>query len=402
MPYIGWDWGHARHAVAVVDEDGRILDQWIQLPTKEGYRKTIERLQKYGVPSELRIAIETSQGSAVDTLLSAGFSVVQIPPTSFAAARARWGTSRAKSDPGDSYRLADFLRTDGHRFPSLTPIDGTTRALRELTRMRKMHVEARTIATNRLWSFLQTYWPGAATLFSHLHLPIARAFLQNFPTPAALAAVSEDDLQHFLGKNHYSYRRASAVLEAIAAATPPSGTLPDEVLSLAVISHVAAIEVHADIIAKLEVAMDFHVQRHPKAHLLIHLPRCGLLTRAQLLAEVAPILERAESADVACAEIGASPVTTASCNVSSVHFRRAANPHARDAAFWFAENSRHESAWAKATYAHARKRGKRHPTAIRILARGWVRVLWRCWHTMTPYNPALHASEQRYKAEAAA
>ena len=40
----------------------------------------------------------------------------------------------------------------------------------------------------------------------------------------------------------------------------------------------------------------------------------------------------------------------------------------------------------------ARSRGCDHPHAVRILARAWVRVLWRAWFTRTPYQPRLHRS----------
>jgi hypothetical protein len=77
-----------------------------------------------------------------------------------------------------------------------------------------------------------------------------------------------------------------------------------------------------------------------------------------------------------------------------VGFRYAANKPARLAITGFADNSRHSSAWAQQRYLQARARGARHPHAVRILARGWIRVLWACWHTGTPYDPTRHTGEQ--------
>jgi hypothetical protein len=34
--------------------------------------------------------------------------------------------------------------------------------------------------------------------------------------------------------------------------------------------------------------------------------------------------------------------------------------------------------------------GKDHPHAVRILARAWIYVIWRCWHDGTAYDPAKH------------
>ena len=40
------------------------------------------------------------------------------------------------------------------------------------------------------------------------------------------------------------------------------------------------------------------------------------------------------------------------------------------------------------------ERGARHPHAVRIVARGWIRVIWACWSTDTIYDPSRHRGEQ--------
>ena len=61
----------------------------------------------------------------------------------------------------------------------------------------------------------------------------------------------------------------------------------------------------------------------------------------------------------------------------------------------FAADSRHASPWAAAIYDQARDRGKDHPHAVRILARAWIYVIWRCWQDGTAYDPAKHTALQR-------
>jgi hypothetical protein len=51
-----------------------------------------------------------------------------------------------------------------------------------------------------------------------------------------------------------------------------------------------------------------------------------------------------------------------------------------------------ESPWAANIYQHARASGKDHPHAIRILARAWIRVIWRCWLNGVTYDPAQHGA----------
>jgi hypothetical protein len=113
---------------------------------------------------------------------------------------------------------------------------------------------------------------------------------------------------------------------------------------------------------------------------------------------VGPILDRATTVEQAIAECGTAPVTRASGKTKTVSFRWAANHQARITLHTFADNSRHASPWAAKLYADARRRGKHHPHAIRILARAWLRVMWACWHNNTAYNPAKHRAEQRLAA----
>ena len=83
-----------------------------------------------------------------------------------------------------------------------------------------------------------------------------------------------------------------------------------------------------------------------------------------------------------------------------VYFRWAANRRARKALTAFTHNSRLASPWAGRLYADARGRGrgKRNPHATRIVTRAWLRVIWTCWHTGTPYDPHAHLAEQRLTA----
>ena len=150
---------------------------------------------------------------------------------------------------------------------------------------------------------------------------------------------------------------------------------------------VAAAAGPARSITELEQLIAARVASHPRARLLAQLPGVGTINLAQLLAEVGPILDRVDTAEQAATECGAAPVTKASGKTTGVYFRWAANTRARKAITAFAHNARMQSPWAGQLYADARARGKRNPHATRIVARAWLRVIWACWHTGTPYDP---------------
>ena len=73
----------------------------------------------------------------------------------------------------------------------------------------------------------------------------------------------------------------------------------------------------------------------------------------------------------------------------------------RDALVNFADDSRHASPWAADIYLRARDRNLRHPHAVRILARAWIRVIWRCWQDGIAYDPTRHGGARDHLAAAA-
>lgn len=395
--YVGWDWASKAHDVSVLDEQGQVVEHFEVGHDEAGFELALKRLRRHGRPGELPVAIERPSGLVVERLVEAGHPVIPIHPNAFNAARPRWGASRAKSDPGDSYRLADYLRTDGRRLRRLQPLDEATRHLQALVRMRDDHVEARIAASNQLEALLDAHWPGASCIFATLASDIALDFLERYPTPETTARLGEIRLARFLKRHSYSGRRRPAhLLERLHRAPTAPGRLDPEVLAELVRHQVRLLRTLLHTCKELESAITAVLPDHAKAHVLARLPRIGEgVNLAQILSEVGPILDASLDVDHAAAQCGASPVTKASGQSRGVHFRWAANTHARHALQIFADNSRHASAWAARLYAKHIANGKRHPHAIRILMRAWLRVIWACWHSERPYDPAFHRGELR-------
>jgi len=397
--HVGWDWASEAHDVTVMDEAGVVIGHWALSHDEEGITATLRRLAALGAPAGLAVAIEATHSLVIDRLLAGGFPVVPIHPNAFHAARPRWGASKAKSDPGDSYKLADYLRTEGHRLRRLEPLSTETAELQALVRMRDDHVAMRVAATNQLRALLGRHWPGATAIFQRLDSDIALAFLSDYPTPASAARLGAARLAMFCRRHSYCGRRTpEELLGRLRAAPEPTEVLGPETLAELVRAQVRVLRCLLGTIADLERAIGAALLEHPKAPLLAPMPRIGEVNLAQIVAEVGPVLERAVDVAHACAEVGAAPVTKASGKGRAVNFRWAVNKRARNALMIFADNSRHASPWAAELYAEARARGKRHPHAVRILMRAWVRVIWACWHTNRAYDPALHGGERRLLA----
>ena len=164
--------------MCVIDPDGSIRARFEVPNTGKSFAGLIKRLVKLKVAE---IAIERPDGPFVEALLDEGLTVDVIPPRQLKALRTRYGSTGAKSDPGDADVLADVLRTDKRRLKPLTPDSPETRALRALTRTRKDLVEARVGLMNQLRAQLELCFPGAVGLFYELDSPMSIAFLRRSP-----------------------------------------------------------------------------------------------------------------------------------------------------------------------------------------------------------------------------
>jgi transposase len=141
-------------------------------------------------------------------------------------------------------------------------------------------------------------------------------------------------------------------------------------------------------------ALEQHIAQaltaHADAEVFTSLPRSGTVRAATLLAEIGDARGRFPTEDALAAAAGVSPSTRASGRARSVIFRHGCNRRLRQALVDVADGSRKGSPWAQAIYKCARARGARHAHAIRILARAWIRVIWRCWSDAMPYQPDRH------------
>jgi transposase len=371
--------------------------------TAAGLSDGLNQLQRLAPLATLRVALERPSGLLVDTLLEAGCLVVPIHPNVIDASRARYSAAGAKSDASDAYMIADVLRTDGHRFRPLAAPSDATRALRAAVRTREDLVATRVQLVNQLEALLESFWPGATLLFADLASPIACAFLMSHPTPAHATRLTEARFTRFLRRQGYPGRRPASEFLARLAAAPRghSGELEAEVKGQLVLMLIAVLRPLVQQLRSLDGVIAAHLAQHPDGAVLQSFPRTGRVNAAQLLAELGDDRQRYTSAEQLAAEGGVAPVTRASGKHRTVTRRLACNKRLRQALIIWADNSRHGNPWAAAVYARARRRGCTHPHAIRILARAWTRVLWRCWHDHVLYDPGQHHTAQPFFQSAA-
>src|SRR5215217_2472145 len=154
-------------------------------------------------------------------------------------------------------------------------------------------------------------------------------------------------------------------------------------------------------IKALEDQIAEQLAAHPDAAIFTSLPRSGTVRAARLLAEIGDARGRFPTPEALTCLAGAAPSTRQSGKVKIVTFRWAVDKQLRGAVMDFAGDSHHANPWAADLYRRARERGHDHPHAVRILARAWLHIIWKCWQDHEPYNPNKHRALQRLQHQAA-
>jgi transposase len=387
----GIDWAQDRHAVCVVDERGIAVSRFEVEHTAIGLRELVGRLE--GVDG---VAIERPDGPVVEALLEAGIPIVVIASRQVKALRTRHGLAGNKDDRADAYVLADALRTDGHRLRVLQPDSAATVALQATVRARKELVRHRVVLVQQLSAHLALVFPGALALFDDLASDIARAFLLRFPSAERAAWLSPRRLDRWLAAQGYPGRSTGEQLHARLTSAPPGMTgEAAHTMAAVTLALVRAIAAVREQIGALERHISEQLLAHPDGHIFMSLPRAGRVRAAALLAEIGDCRARFPTPESLACLAGATPSTRQSGQHRAVTFRFTCDKKLRDALIDFAADSRHANPWAADIYRRARARGKRHPHAVRIVARAWVSVIWRCWQDGMPYDPARHCALQR-------
>jgi transposase len=145
--FAALDWAKDHHDVVVVDRQGTVVADFRIAHDCAGWQILAEKLRCF---EAVAVAIETSEGPAVEQLLTSGFDVYPVNPKSARRYRERKRPSGSKTDRIDAWSLADALRMDGHGWRPLQPVDPLLSELRQLCRDEIALIEERTALINQL------------------------------------------------------------------------------------------------------------------------------------------------------------------------------------------------------------------------------------------------------------
>ncbi len=392
MLLVGIDWADSAHVYCLMDEGGTTLASGTMPHTPEGLETLLTAIRAHAsAPQDVCVALEIAQGLLVGALLDHGFTVYAINPKAVDRHRERFRVAGSKSDLRDAWVLATLLRTDRALYRPLTPDSDAAQELRVLTRDRAELVRTRTMLSNQLTACLKAYFPEFLDLFEDPDRPVALAVLQTFPTPATLRAASVKRLEGFLRTHHQPGAAAKAAEMHTRLRQPAFRVTPVILRTKARLAQTLGQQLTtlAQQIDAYETELQRVLRTHPDGELYRSLPGAGDLLAARMVGELGDNRDRYREATIAQCAAGTAPVTRASGTVRTVHVRRACIHPLRETLWQFAFASLLHCPWAKAYYAQARRRGKKHAEAVRMLGNVWLRIIIAMRRTHRSYDEAV-------------
>jgi transposase len=393
--FCGIDWAEGHHDITLVNRDGKLLARRRISDDAAGLTALLDLLAEHGdTPEDLiPVAIETPRGLLVACLRAAGRTVYPVNPMAVARYRDRHSVSGGKSDPGDSFVLANVLRTDMDMHRPLPADSELAQAIAVLARAQQDAVWDRTQAHNKLRSHLREYYPGFLAAFADARggilRPEARAILAAAPAPAGAVSLTLAQLRALLGKAGRSRgigAEATRLREAFGLPQMRQLPLVEDAMgkqTLALLRQLNAACTAAD---DLEQAVTESFNQHPAAGIITSFPGLGIITGARVLAETGDDRSRFQDAKGLKAYAGAAPVTRASGKHKSVTHRRIKNNRLSAAGYVWAFSALTASPGARAHYDRRKDAGDRHTAAERNLFARLLGCLHHCLATGQYYD----------------
>lgn len=398
--FVGIDWADKEHDLCLCETASTRRERAKLKQTPEALAAWAGQLRaRYG-GRPVAVCLEQARGPLIYALLRYDFLILfPVPPKTLAKYREAFAPSRAKDDPADAALLLELLITHRDRLRQWRPDDERTRTLQLLVEHRRRLIGDRTRVSNRLTALLKAYFPQALSWLPDLRTDLACDFLLRWPSLGALKGVRRETLLKFFRQHHSARQekfeeRLGAIRESVPlvtdAAVINSSVLMVKALAAQMKSTIAAIqEFDAEIAQLCATHEDFEV--------FASLPGAGEVYASRLLAAMGTDRERWASADEVARYTGVAPVVERSGQSCRVRWRYFCPKFLRQSFHEFAGESVRHSFWARAYYEQQRGKGKDHQAATRALAYKWIRIIFRCWQTRTPYDEVTYLESLRRK-----
>ncbi len=408
----GVDWGSRKHHVCLMDNRGKVVKERAFDHGGRGLAAMSDwLLDRARRPAGLiEVAIEVPHGPVVETLMESGFPVHSINPMQLDRFRDRFSAAGAKDDRRDAKALASALRTDPECLRPVSEPDDDVIEMRGKARARKELVEDRNGIANRIRQHLVDYYPQFLDATDgDVTTPWAIDLWKRAPTPDKARRTRKTTLAKLLKKHRVRRTDADELAESLKAQPMKRRDASVESARNRILSLLPILEQYNKQIdkAKRQLRQTLHQAKETRpdddelrdAAILDSIPGIGDHVLATLLTEAEQALRQRDHTALRCLA-GVGPVTVRSGNRKTVRQRRARNHRLADAVYHWARVAVQRDPESRASYNRARKRGKTHGHALRIVGDRLLRIACAMLRDRTPFQE--RHGQRNHPQEAAA
>ena len=385
---IGIDWADKKHDVCVQDmATGRRRARQVRHRAEDldEWARSLHR--RFGGP--IAVAVELWKGPIITVLQKYDFFVIfPVEPAGLASYRRTFALSGAKDDPTDAEFALKLLLSHAEHFKPLQPQSVEMRTLMTLVEHRRQLMNDRVRITNRLRNALKQYYPQALEWFDRIDTALFGDFIRRWPSLAQARRARRATLERFFREHNMNRkplleRRIKAIKSAMPLTTDDAVIVPYRLRALTL---VAQLEVTLECIKQYDAEIASLAPQLPDYALFDPLPGAGPVFTPRLMVAFGEQRERFNNAAEVQQYGGVAPVTQRSGQSTWIHWRWQCPTFLRQTFVEWAAQTVNKSYWAGLYYHQQRSRGSSHQAAVRALAFKWIRILYRCWKTRTPYN----------------
>ncbi|MGA8147598.1 MAG: IS110 family transposase [Gallionellaceae bacterium] len=399
--YIGIDWADQKHDVCLQAAGANEREFTVLVHRPDTIAAWALSLKQRFQGQPIAVCLELAKGPLVYALQKYDFLVLfPVNPSTVAKYRQAFTPSNAKDDPSDAQLQLELLMQHRDKLKPLQPQGVEMRTLQCLVEQRRGLVNDRVRVTNQLTYALKQYFPQVLEWFKEKDTKVFCDFLSRWSTLKQARQARKATLEKFFREHNVRYPNViEARVSAIKVATPltndTSVILPHQILAQALVQQLRAL---LDAIERFDAQIAAFAQTLPDYALFQALPGAGPIYAPRLLAAFGEQRERYRNAAEVQKYAGVAPVTERSGKKCWVHWRLQCPKFLRQTFVEWAAETIPRSFWAGAYYRQQREKGCSHQAALRALAYKWIRILYRCWKTRTPYDESTYLNSLRRRS----
>ena len=397
---IGIDWADRKHDICEVNSQTKEQHFSVISSQPKAINAWANELKQKYKGQLIAVACELKKGPLIYALSKFSHIVIfTINPSSVAKYRKAFTHSGAKDDPTDAAIQVEILQLHMSKLNVITPDSESVRSLAQLVEYRRKLVQDRVDLTNRITTTLKNYYPHVLDWFKEKDTIIFCDFLLRWTSLEQAKRARKQTLIDFFNQHNSRYpavneKRINNIKQAEALTNDNAIIGPNQLLVECLILQLKHLMLS---IVRFDIEIKAIYKPHKDRFIFDSLPGAGPQIAPRLLAAMGSNRDRYQSCEEVQKYAGIAPVTERSGKKEWIHWRYSCTKFLRQTFVEWAGISVRYSFWARAYYRQQESKGKPHNTIIRALAFKWIRILFRCWKSKTPYDETTYLEALKRK-----